>query len=256
MELEQRLQIFESELSLMKGEVRQILVDLREIVMDERRPFQGVSSPTLSARNGNARSVAGARVVRAEAGPDYDHEATVIALDASIMDVQINKAQADSSDAEPLDAPTPSSTAQQAVNPNGYSVEAGCAGLPDLAHQMQEEESATLGALSQVRANGQGRHVGRRSDASDINLLANLIRWAAAVKAQLGAEQLRGLLDLYKLTAHLPEAIEKVIVQVVELEALPKESTEQELSADTLTNYIVELHGIVYGPGYAVTAPQ
>ena len=36
MELEQRLQIVESELSLMKGEVRQILVNLREFLMDER----------------------------------------------------------------------------------------------------------------------------------------------------------------------------------------------------------------------------
>ena len=242
----------------MTGEVRQILVDLREIVMDEKRPFQSLSSPTQPARNGNARSVAGAHVVRAEADPGYDHGAPVIAQDASVM-VQFHEGQADSSDAGPLDATTPSSTAQQAANPSGYSVEAGCAGLSDSAHQMLEEEagsrpSATLGAVSQARANGQDRHVGRHSDALDINLLANLIRWAAAVKAQLGAEQLRGLLDLYKLTGHLPEPIEKVIVQVVELEALPNESTGQDVSADTLTNYMVELHGVVYGPGYAVNA--
>ena len=82
MELEQKVQIVESELSLIKGEVRQILVDLREFVMDERRPFQGLSSPTQSPRIGNARSVSGAHVVRAEADPDYDYGATVIAQEA------------------------------------------------------------------------------------------------------------------------------------------------------------------------------
>lgn len=50
MDLEQRFQLVESELGLMKGEVRQILVDLRELVMVERQPFAGSSS-----RNGLRR---------------------------------------------------------------------------------------------------------------------------------------------------------------------------------------------------------
>ena len=44
-------------------------------------------------------------------------------------------------------------------------------------------------------------------------------------------------------------------VKVVELEALPKESTEKESSAQKLIDYIIELHGIVYGPGHSVHVP-
>ena len=94
-----------------------------------------------------------------------------------------------------------------------------------------------------------------RGDALDTNLVANLIGWVSAVKARLGREQLLVLLELYKLTGHLHEGVEKLILQVADLEALPGESTDREFTANSLMAYILQLHGMIYGPGHAVSGP-
>lgn len=63
-------------------------------------------------------------------------------------------------------------------------------------------------------------------------------------------EHLQGLLEAYKLTGHLPPPIEKLILQVAKLNPLPEESDAKEFTADSLLDTLVQLHGIIYGPGY------
>ena len=87
--------------------------------------------------------------------------------------------------------------------------------------------------------------------ALDANLLTNLTRWVGGVKRRLGADQLGGLLEIYKLTGHLPPVVEKLIYFLAGLEALPDESSDQVFTLDDLMDSLLQLHAVVYGPGYA-----
>jgi hypothetical protein len=87
--------------------------------------------------------------------------------------------------------------------------------------------------------------------ALDSNLLTNLMRWVGGVKRRLGAGQLDGFLEIYKLTGHLPPVVERLIHYLAALEALPDESSDHVFTLDDLVDSLLQLHAIVYGPGYA-----
>ena len=87
----------------------------------------------------------------------------------------------------------------------------------------------------------------------DANLLASLIRWVGGVKRRLGATQLPGFIEMYKLTGHLPLVVEKLILHVASLDALPDESSDQIFTLDDVMDSLLQLHAIIYGPGHAVS---
>ena len=84
----------------------------------------------------------------------------------------------------------------------------------------------------------------------DANLLTSLMRWVGDVKRRLGANQLEGFLDIYKLTGHMPPVVEKLIYTLASMQALPDESSDQVFTMDDLVDALLQLHAIVYGPGY------
>ena len=86
----------------------------------------------------------------------------------------------------------------------------------------------------------------------DANLLASLIRWVGGLKRRMGAEQLPGFIEMYKLTGHLPPVVERLVLHVATLEALPDESEDQIFTLDDVMDSLLQLHAIIYGPGHAV----
>ena len=89
------------------------------------------------------------------------------------------------------------------------------------------------------------------STALDANLLTSLMRWVGGVKRRLGTTQLEGFLEIYRLTGHLPDGLERLILHLAQLDALPDESSDQIFTLDDLMDSLLQLHAIVYGPGYA-----
>ena len=90
------------------------------------------------------------------------------------------------------------------------------------------------------------------SAALDANLLASLVRWVGGIKRRLGADQLPGFIEMYKLTGHLPVVVEKLVLHVASLDALPDESADQIFTLDDVMDSLLQLHAIVYGPGHSV----
>ena len=88
--------------------------------------------------------------------------------------------------------------------------------------------------------------------ALDANLLASLIRWVGGIKRRLGADQLPGFIEMYKLTGHLPVVVERLVLHVATLDALPDESSDQIFTLDDVMDSLLQLHAIVYGPGHSV----
>ena len=131
---------------------------------------------------------------------------------------------------QPTQGPVVEPQVQQAAVPGpsvGYPEVAYGGGLIGAADQMQEEA------------------------ALDANLLASLLRWVGGVKRRLGGNQLPGFLEMYKLTGHLPPPVERLILHIAELDALPDESSDQVFTLDDVMDALLQLHAVVYGPGHA-----
>ena len=98
---------------------------------------------------------------------------------------------------------------------------------------------------------------GNGGEKLDVNLLANLIRWAGAAKLRLGGSNLQALLEVYKLTGHLSGAIQKTIWQVAGMDVVfsPHAGVRPACTHDDLMDVLLQLHGIVYGAGSAPAVP-
>ena len=111
------------------------------------------------------------------------------------------------------------------------------------APYVAEEAAESIGALT-------GEPAGRES--LDANLLTSLLRWVGSVKRRLGKNHLAGFLEMYKLTGHLPPSVEKLVLMIAALDALPDESSDQIFTLDDVMDSLLQLHAIIYGPGHAV----
>ena len=89
----------------------------------------------------------------------------------------------------------------------------------------------------------------------DVNLMANLMRWVGSVKRRLGVEQMRLLVELYRLTGHLTPIVEMAITRLASLQILPDESDHHVFTPDDLIDTLLQLHGINYGSGSLPVGP-
>ena len=241
MELEQKVDTLQGEVGLVKAEIKQILVDLREFVMNERRPFPDLSGP--SPANGNGRAGNQGQPAPQASGPAANTH-VIGTQKPEPSPVQVVKAS-------PASGSPPAESGGQGAYQTGEAESQS----PDTDFQAQQAPSGFDAAEQASRMAPPVRWVTAAAPAIrvgtlDANLMANLIRWVATAKGKLGVEHLQGLLEAYKLTGHLPPLIEKLILQVAKLNPLPEESDTKEFTADSLLDTLVQLHGIIYGPGY------
>ena len=292
MNLEQKVDYIEGELGLMKGEIKQTLVDLREFIMKQGAPFAVTGTPPqatatqpqitmpqsqateaqpqASAPQATSDGTPGAeglpviRTVSLSDGPpasqaSAEPEAEQEDVGFSPGDIQrmMEEARAqgrEEAGAELREEPNPrSSTSGPAA------VQSPADALPQVqvvpsssptgqVPRNQAEAPAEQAAATQLPTD---RETFPDFAALDANLLTNLTRWVGGVKRRLGADQLGGLLEIYKLTGHLPPVVEKLIYFLAGLEALPDESSDQVFTLDDLMDSLLQLHAVVYGPGYA-----
>jgi hypothetical protein len=77
-----------------------------------------------------------------------------------------------------------------------------------------------------------------------VNLLANLVHWVARAKREIGSEQLPAFLELYGVSGNLSPELKELILHMAEI-AL--ETTEDGNSAETWSQAMLSLHGILTG---------
>ena len=257
MNLEQKLEYLEGEMGLMKGEIKQTLVDLREFIMKQGAPFVVAGAPP--------------QVSAAEPGEDGTEEAAAgpspikqvsLAPEPQVIDDGVEGSGIDDGGLSPADiqqmldearakgreeaSPTPlpdDDLPQVQVIPSAWDA-AGEIAEPAPPQGTVEERTVVPG----LPATGDPYP---DSSALDANLLTNLTRWVGGVKRRLGSEQLAGLLEIYKMTGHLPQVVENLIYFLAGLDALPDESSDQVFTLDDLMDSLLQLHAVVYGPGYA-----
>ena len=304
MDLEQKFDRLEGEVGLMKGEIKQTLVDLREFIMKQGAPFSVRGGPIPAAEEEPESEEADApddgaaglshddmeRMLK-EARASGREEATEALREESEAASIVHVAKPTAEDIEQerpqvvqvkvtppeppevVQAPEPAQ-AEQAPEPIQVvqapePVQVVQAPEPAEVQQPQapptepvprpqapaSEPGVSFGGAEQEAAGAlyDFSQDETRIDALDANLLTNLMRWVGGVKRRLGGSQLEGFLEIYKLTGHLPPVMEKLILHLAELEALPDESSDQIFTLDDLMDSLLQLHAVVYGPGYATS---
>ena len=245
MSLERKIETIEGEMGVMKGEIKQTLVDLREFIMRQGSPFASAEAgPAVGAPPTDLQ-----RLLR-EARESVREEAS-----AGLR----SEVEALRREAESLSTDDPATGSGEDVAATAATEEP----LPPPAQQPAAERGPEQPRVVRIQqtAPAAGQETERVSISAaadmdpafgplDANLLTNLMRWVGGVKRRLGASQLTGFLEMYKLTGHLPPVMEKLIYHLAELDALPDESYDQIFTLDDLMDSLLQLHAIVYGPGY------
>ena len=87
------------------------------------------------------------------------------------------------------------------------------------------------------------------------NQMTNLMRWVSGAKRQLGPRIMQEVLDVYRLSGHLPPAVDKAIFQLAQPSMMSDESEYHRSPHDLMIDAVLTLHGIVYGGGRPPSAP-
>jgi hypothetical protein len=77
-----------------------------------------------------------------------------------------------------------------------------------------------------------------------VNMLANLINWAARAKQEIGCEQLATFLDVYGVSGHLTPELKEIILHLAEI---TKDNPDALTDADIWAQSMLSLHGILTG---------
>ena len=83
-----------------------------------------------------------------------------------------------------------------------------------------------------------------RPSTPPVNLMANLIRWVANAKREIGSEQLPIFLEVYGISGHLAPEMKEVIEHLADISSAPSSEANP---AEIWSRLISELHGILTG---------
>ena len=110
-------------------------------------------------------------------------------------------------------------------------------GLPEVGEGLSE-----IGSEERFRFGGS-------PPAPQVNLLANLIRWVANAKKEIGSEQLPTFLEVYGIAGNLSLELKEVILHLVEITS---EQSAEANAADIWSRLTLELHGILVEGGLSL----
>ena len=314
MNLEQKVDLIEGELGIMKGEIKQTLVDLREFIMKQGAPFPATGQPQVASTSPPKDEVEEASagtpsVQQVTRSPDESGGGGISPADVQRMIEEarasgLQEARGQQVQQAPARAPDQVAPPPQVVHVEQVPQPVRQAAPPAQGAAQQPAQSLQVGRgpaeaaprgvvqAGQAQAQAQRRQaapeqvvrpieapppiareaapyfeagpvVGAEDfvdeaegfpdvSALDANLLTSLMRWVGGIKRRLGSDQIEGFLEIYKITGHLPPTVERLIYYLAALDVLPDESSDQVFTMDDLMDSLLQLHAIVYGPGYAL----
>ena len=98
--------------------------------------------------------------------------------------------------------------------------------------------------LSEPQEELEKSKAGASQSVPGVNLLANLIRWVANAKREIGSEQLPVFLEVYGISGHLSMELKEVLLRLADITS---EQPVEASAADIWSRSILELHGVLAG---------
>ena len=261
METESRLHSLEQEVQLLKGELKQVLVDLREALLSQENPFAAPSAPanlTLDFDSSRRQSAPHLTIVPpsghddgkvehlhlyAGGRPDMDDKAPG-PVAANVPVTAARPPVAPVAAATPAEAmPSPAATAAVVPSP------AVAAALPP------PPAPAPITAAKTGKAARAGGSQETRMETSgtgwSVLTMASLAKWVDLALRQLGRQRFEAMLDVYELAngdgALSPDA-KKAILRMARLTDAPEEQTAAGMNA--AISLLAQLDSILQQAGH------
>ena len=222
MKVEEKIKALEDELKLIKGELKQTLVDVREFLQNLKTPPPGREDvpqiEDVDSSGGDGSSPTNLTVEESGRAPQryippIKETVSQVAPGATFVPPR-----------------------QEPRSPD----------LPPPVTSKPEPGKESEGRQPQERKQPEDAASEMGQPVPQVNLLANLIRWVSVAKREIGHEQLATFLDVYGISGHLCPEVREVILQLAEVTA--EELAERD-AADVWSRLLLELHGILSGGG-------
>ncbi|MDO8568713.1 MAG: hypothetical protein Q7R57_08375 [Dehalococcoidales bacterium] len=230
MEIDKRVESMESEFKLMRGELKQTLTSVRDYLLNLKLPPSQEATLLAAAMSGGSAEM----TMDGKFSVERDNGKNGPGTDELLGENEPGNAR-DASDGEE-DAESGNSEETELSEENEEDAESTD---PDKEELMQDEITEPIeeaAAASGTVAMAQGT--------PPVNLLANLIRWVAIAKREIGGEQLPTFLEVYGISGHLSSESKDIILQLAEV-TTPE--TADASTAEVWSKLILELHGILAG---------
>ena len=269
MEMEERVDYIEGEINLIKGEIQQALVELKDMVTVMETRVKEPESQVIEIRQGASLAV--------DEGAKSEHteNRAVVELkdkEQPAEDEEVTEEQEE--EAEPvaeLEEEPPEATNEEEAEPPlppPSQLEADQQSIPEDVMPAPSDSPQDLDSLlpdlgsSQYPKPAEGytytpipSQPPVEVRALDIHSVANLIRWVGGARPRIGLDQLRILLEIYQSTGHLPDTIEELILEAARLRAVAEGSEGQGFTLEEFIDSLLQLHAIVSSLEYRVAEP-
>jgi len=254
MATEDRVKVLEGEFKLIKGEMRQTLSSVRDFLLDIKLPStqeepgltqetEAITTPETtqdSEENDGAENGGGDRGSEGSGldgfGPEgmpQDQMPDIPGMDQVPDSNTAGEPAAEAPAAEalpPLDLDTPDEQPMSSGDIPGSRPQ--FKNEDEEAEETAEKEDQQPGTAEEEEEDtvSQDNNEMNRSSVPQVNLLANLIRWVANAKKEIGVSQLPVFLNVYATTGKLSPEMKEIILHLAEV------ATNPSLAEDTQEN--------------------
>jgi hypothetical protein len=243
MAIEDQVKVLEDEFKLIKSELRQTLVSVRDFLLDIKLPppeevlnppqdmgrineqSPAVSQPDLPSfpgnqgfeggNNGNGRNDQSGGPSRDNIDQSQHRTPEPVSdpfanLDNSSQMPSVSEPE-DSQGPELTDLPDFSQASDEAAEfePEDTGITSG-----EMPGDEDDTDSETTD--TEAKENAEMKVDERKPYGSPVNMLANLVRWIAVAKREIGPEQLAAFLDLYSFSGNLSPEMKDVIIHLAQ----------------------------------------
>jgi len=286
MELEERADYIEGEITLIKGEILQTLVGLRDMVTRIETPvpeqeIQVIQRVVEIRHDGGAVTNEALRAVEEQAAEEpedtkqhpvaeleAEHPVAELEAEQPVAEVEaeqpvaeveqeeqpVAEVEQEEQPEEPVDeepAPTLEAVDDNEMQPLPDWFQQLDTVMPDMGSDPNQQGASqfpeTGGYQLILQDTGQ---LAAEVRALDIHSVANIIRWVGGIRPRIGLTQLWTLLEIYQTTGHMPESIEDLILEAAKLDPLPGTTDVPGFTLEEYIDSILQLHAIVSGLEY------
>ena len=271
MEMDERVDYIEGEINLIKGEIQQALVELRDMVTVMETKVKEPESQVIEIRQGT--STAAEETAKPEKAKNEIEEVEKPA-EEEVTEEEEEEIEGPVEEAEPvaeLEEDEPEPTIEETPEPflpPPSLLEAGQQSIPEDVVPAPSDSFQDLGSMLPDSGGSQYPDPPEGSTyipmprpqpvevrALDIHSVANLIRWVGSARPRIGLDQLRTLLEIYQSTGHLPDTIEELILEAAKLRAVAEGPEDQGFTLEEYIDSLLQLHAIVSSLEYRIAEP-
>ncbi len=234
MELEDRVATLETEFKIIKGEIKALLLDVRETVNDMENPFRspgqgmgipgGMNEKLAEAKdfpvieNPLIKEISAADDIEAmieeENGETFEEKA--LSIKEKFPTAEVKKFRLE----EPEEEKTENKPEIQEMQDKILNMPKE----PEIQEEQAKPEEAPREVPKITMENGVNTYT-----------LVELMRWTDYTLSTIGRKRLEEVLDLYALTGHLPEKVKNIILNIAKLSTANVAEDNQVTMTDNIT---------------------